>query len=263
MLGPFSRGFGRVRFSAVSNEAPPQFSPDGRYWWDGEQWIPVDQLPRPAPTIEPRQPAWSTDHGGGGGPVNPRLLFSAIAVVVILALVVVIGGGVTHLLPIPGFGNTVAKTTPTPTPRPKPTPTPAPPTFEGATAPSLLAYMAANHVICNQPVPNGPNQWWYCSMQGVTFDTTGIGGSDPNHILEIVAQVNDPRPAPDTQQAADFLAVVAGVPYAGSDPSQTQAWIRANMNGGSIFIGNVNFQIQHQAAGKWLLTIQPQPRTHR
>jgi hypothetical protein len=244
----------------VSNEAPPQFSPDGRYWWDGEQWIPVDQLPKPAPTIEPRLPAWSSDGGGGGGGTNPRLLFGAIAVVVVLILVVVIGGGVTHLLPIPGFGGKVAQNTPTPTarPTPKPTPTPAPPTFEGATSQSLVAYMTANHIVCNSPVPNGPNQWWYCSMQGVTFDTTGIGGSDSSHILEIVAQVADPSATPNEAQAADFLAVVAGIPYAGSDPAQTQAWVRANMNGGSTFIGNVNFQIQHPSGGKWEMTIQPQ-----
>lgn len=24
--------------------APPQYSPDGRWWWDGSQWVPV---PRP------------------------------------------------------------------------------------------------------------------------------------------------------------------------------------------------------------------------
>jgi hypothetical protein len=29
-------------------KAPPQFSPDGRFWWDGTQWTPVERLPRPA-----------------------------------------------------------------------------------------------------------------------------------------------------------------------------------------------------------------------
>ncbi|MGH7881453.1 MAG: hypothetical protein ACREN8_00875 [Candidatus Dormibacteraceae bacterium] len=26
--------------------APPQYSPDGRFWWDGAHWTPVEQLPR-------------------------------------------------------------------------------------------------------------------------------------------------------------------------------------------------------------------------
>ena len=30
-----------------AEQAPPQFSPDGRFWWDGTQWTPVDQLQRP------------------------------------------------------------------------------------------------------------------------------------------------------------------------------------------------------------------------
>ncbi|HEX4215496.1 MAG TPA: hypothetical protein VIA06_19420 [Candidatus Dormibacteraeota bacterium] len=243
----------------MSNEAPPQFSPDGRYWWDGEQWIPVDQLPKPAPTIEPRQPAWSSDGGDGGG--RPRLLFGAVAAVVVLVLAVVIVGGVTHILPIPGFGGPVAKASPTPTPKPKPTPTPPPPTLSGATAPALLAYMSANHINCNQPVQSGPNQWWYCTMDGLTYDTTGIGGSDPDHILEVIGQVDDTRSTPDSAQAANFLATVAGIPYTGSDQAQVQAWVKANMSGGQTFIGGVGFTVEHPSAGKWQLLIQPQ-RAH-
>ncbi len=26
-------------------KAPPQYSPDGRWWWDGQQWTPVQQAP--------------------------------------------------------------------------------------------------------------------------------------------------------------------------------------------------------------------------
>ena len=31
--------------------APPQYSPDGRYWWDGQKWIPVS-APPPAQAME-------------------------------------------------------------------------------------------------------------------------------------------------------------------------------------------------------------------
>jgi len=33
--------------------APPQYSPDGRWWWDGQRWVPVRPL---APVAEPRPP---------------------------------------------------------------------------------------------------------------------------------------------------------------------------------------------------------------
>lgn len=28
--------------------APPQFSPDGQWWWDGTQWVPAAQAPQPS-----------------------------------------------------------------------------------------------------------------------------------------------------------------------------------------------------------------------
>lgn len=34
----------------ADNEAPPQYSPDGRWWWDGATWVPVAPAPAPPPT---------------------------------------------------------------------------------------------------------------------------------------------------------------------------------------------------------------------
>jgi hypothetical protein len=35
-----------------------QYSPDGRWWWDGKQWVPVQQPPPlPPPQPAPRPPA--------------------------------------------------------------------------------------------------------------------------------------------------------------------------------------------------------------
>lgn len=33
--------------------APPQYSPDGRWWWDGQSWVPVRP---PTPVASPRRP---------------------------------------------------------------------------------------------------------------------------------------------------------------------------------------------------------------
>ena len=48
--------------------APPPYSSDGRWWWDGQRWIPVQQAPaqlqssafrQPSQAIRPgRYPAW-------------------------------------------------------------------------------------------------------------------------------------------------------------------------------------------------------------
>ena len=26
--------------------APPQYSPDGRWWWNGQEWVPVPERPK-------------------------------------------------------------------------------------------------------------------------------------------------------------------------------------------------------------------------
>jgi hypothetical protein len=37
----------------VTNDAPPQLSPDGHWWWTGRQWVPAPpQPPAPAPALE-------------------------------------------------------------------------------------------------------------------------------------------------------------------------------------------------------------------
>jgi uncharacterized protein YndB with AHSA1/START domain len=39
----------------TANQAPPQHSPDGRWWWDGQKWIPVPQPSPSAPTSHPEE----------------------------------------------------------------------------------------------------------------------------------------------------------------------------------------------------------------
>lgn len=238
----------------MSDEIPPQFSPDGRYWWDGEQWIPIDQLPKPVPSRD-AGPAWSTD--GGGPRRSPALLIVvAIVVIVVLAVAAVVTGVATGRIQLPRLGGTPAAS-PTAVRTPTPTPTPTTPVFAGTTAPNLLTYLSTNQIDCNPPVVDHGNQWWYCSLRGGPPYNVGFAGKDEQHILQMQAQVKDPRPSPDQAQAASFLTAVAGFAYTGGNPSQAQSWVQANMNGGTTVIGQATFKITHPAAGTWTLSIYP------
>ncbi|HET7339324.1 MAG TPA: DUF4190 domain-containing protein [Candidatus Dormibacteraeota bacterium] len=43
--------------AAVVSEPPaPQLSPDGKYQWDGQRWVPTQQQPLPSPQVSALQP---------------------------------------------------------------------------------------------------------------------------------------------------------------------------------------------------------------
>lgn len=241
----------------MSEEIPPQFSPDGRYWWDGEQWIPVEDLPRP---LVPVQQA----HWDDGDPGRARRLLLIIPVGVALLLVfAAVAGAVTGLIHLPlDVGRGTASPTPHPSavsPTPKPTPTPSLPVLPGLTAQSTLDYFSTQDIACNQPVTDQyHHEWWYCSKRGTTAYVVGIAGTDPQHILLIKASVNNTTPPPDQQGASDFLAAVAGVPYGDADPQQAQTWVRGHMGGGTTKIGHGTFLLSPgTGATKWSVDITP------
>jgi S1-C subfamily serine protease len=64
--------------------APPQYSPDGRWWWDGQRWVPVRPL---APAARPRSPRSRTP------------VWIAIAALLIGAIALTVVAGSTSWLP--------------------------------------------------------------------------------------------------------------------------------------------------------------------
>jgi len=62
--------------------APPQYSADGRWWWDGYRWIPC-ALPLPTST------AWDWQEPEGGRRGTPRSLWISIVGLVLLLLIAV------------------------------------------------------------------------------------------------------------------------------------------------------------------------------
>ncbi len=62
--------------------APPQYSADGRWWWDGYRWIPC-ALPLPAWT------AWDWQEQEEGRRRTPRSLWVALVGLLLLLLIAV------------------------------------------------------------------------------------------------------------------------------------------------------------------------------
>ncbi|MHB8538163.1 MAG: hypothetical protein ACYDCS_09100 [Candidatus Dormibacteria bacterium] len=55
---------------------PPQYSPDGRFWWDGTKWNPVTGIPPPAPA---KGPWWNDPNGCVGGSMLFVFVLAVIA----------------------------------------------------------------------------------------------------------------------------------------------------------------------------------------
>lgn len=82
------------RKSVTTQSAPPQMSPDGRWWWNGAEWVPVQQpaWPPAASTVLPR----AEGHGNvplvpvTGRPATTRT--DPLAVTSLVAGIVCLGG---------------------------------------------------------------------------------------------------------------------------------------------------------------------------
>ena len=154
-------------------------SPDGKWWWDGQQWQPVPEPPPAAPTPEPQRriPRWP------------------IVVGVVLGLLLLFGV-CTAAINSSSSNKEAAKTTATPTatataaptPTAKPaTPTPAPPT--PPPGPQIMMQQQGSG-IANSTEFNAPSHWklsysYDCSNFGFNgnFQVFLYQGSRPVGIL--------------------------------------------------------------------------------
>lgn len=98
------------------SQAPPPRSPDGQWWWDGQQWVPVQhQPPQPGPP---------------NGPVPPRRSAAPLIIVVaVVAAVVIIGliaGGTLWIRSLQATTETAAPSGTASADRPPPSPSPSP-----------------------------------------------------------------------------------------------------------------------------------------
>jgi hypothetical protein len=49
----------------VSEAPPPQVSPDGKFYWDGQRWVPMSQGAQPVVVVKQPRGAWNSCVGYG------------------------------------------------------------------------------------------------------------------------------------------------------------------------------------------------------
>jgi hypothetical protein len=78
------------------NPPPPQFSPDGLYWWDGFRWVPRPGVPAVAQPPAYSPPPYVPVYSIGGG--LPSFLRPSPGLRIVLLIALVLDVGLTGLL---------------------------------------------------------------------------------------------------------------------------------------------------------------------
>jgi hypothetical protein len=229
----------------MGDQAPPQFSADGNYWWDGEQWLPVDQLPRPLHGSSGSEFPSLPDHPGARRP--PAMALVAGGLVVVLIVVVVAALGLTRRL-------SIARPTSSPSPRPtasvKPSPTPA--YMQDVTLQTVLPLVRPQGLMCMDVSEDISGVPGFCQVnQGAVTKRVVIYGNTDEHIQMVRVVYRQDPGLPSKGAAAAFLGAVAGFPYPQANPAQAAAWISAHLtdSSASTTIGAMAFRSRVEENG--------------
>lgn len=212
----------------------PQYSPDGRWWWDGVAWTEVtpDWPPRsevaPVLAIQSEAPPPS-----GPGVVRPLLM----AVGAVLALIAIGTGGVwgwQHRPPLP------ALSLPTPAPTATPIPSSSLPAekypyryMSNLRVSDVTDRLEQQGFTCRQPQPLGDLGLaeWHCDRSAgtVTYSVTIDARSETKvHMISAIAIGAGGKPAIDG--VTPLFALLAGLPFSKQQDLADQAgkWVQAN-----------------------------------
>jgi hypothetical protein len=223
--------------------APPQYSPDGRWWWDGERWLAVSEEspPAPYPVAQPAPPVPTRRQV----PWLPVLAVAVAFVVVVGALGGAFLAGRQLLSSRPGLGQP-------PSPSPQPAPASRYPYryLDGVTVSSLTASLRAQGLQCTGPesLGNLGLRLWRCNKsEGATSYGVVIQALDDAHVhlIDATAIGATARPPADVAQA--FLAPLATTPFTGRPDlaAQARTWVSTNLGSpAQTSVGGVDFRTQ-------------------
>ena len=171
----------------------PQFSPDGHWYWTGNEWIPASQAPRSSGASSvPTSVAYSPLASGSGVAIAqaPRKSHTGRNVAIgcggLIALLIVVGvigsalsSGATNSSPAAAISSPSADNASSrpasPAPTPHPSPSPSPHNSPSPQAPAVLLDMGGSG-IKNSAQFNAPDHW----RLAYTYDCTSFLGGQGN-----------------------------------------------------------------------------------
>lgn len=235
----------------MSQDVPPQYSPDGRWWWDGRQWLRVTPDSPPVP-LEPTPPLPVVEATG------PRLRVPARALTAggLVALLVVLGLGLAWLVPqVPWPSLAWLQPAPRSTPVAHPSaganlpPEKYPYRYmAGVTVSEITELLRAQGFSCQGPEAIGDLglEQWHCDrQQGSLSYGVSIQAREERkvHLIDaIVISFDQQKPASDV--SAPLFDSLSVVPLRNQPTlaSQARTWVRGNLaNQASTTFGNTAY----------------------
>lgn len=241
----------------MSDPAPPQYSPDGKWWWDGTVWHPADPNAPPigaAAEAEPEAVAPEPERT----PSRNLLMMAGGVIVAAIVVVAAMGFGaeaVANSLPHPAI----------PTPAPS---SAAPPAVQvpyrympGVKVSDVTNLLEKQGFSCESLAPNQSLglQELHCQRQDPQEDLmVDVQAKDANNVHLIDATIDsNSDTSPPSSTANTLFAQLAALPLS-SHPSvatQAKAWVSANLDsqGSKTFRGIIYSMLPN--SGEYVLNM--------